>query len=75
MNDYLLEVKFMEKGIGATTDKLMIKAMKKELSFAHERLNDNGRKPFDYNNEEMALASYSPFKGKCIIVAISATKQ
>jgi hypothetical protein len=45
-NDYyLLEVKFVEKRIGATTDKFTIEEIKNKLGLAYERLNGHSRKP------------------------------
>jgi hypothetical protein len=39
--------------------------MKNELSLAYERLNEQEKKPVDYDGQERALSSFSLFKGKC----------
>ncbi len=64
-DEYLLEVKLMEKRIGATNEPLTIEEMKNELGLAYERLRDHGRKPVNYDGEETALGAFGPFKGKC----------
>lgn len=61
----LFEIKILKKGIGVTIDSLTIGAVKNGLSLAYERLNDNERKPVDYDDEEPALVSFGPFEGRC----------
>jgi hypothetical protein len=65
IDDYLLEVKLMEKRISGTREPFTIEEMKSELSLAYERLANHGKKPVDYDGEETVLALYSQFKGKC----------